>query len=74
MSIERRVLIDELIENNHFLDLVEIIHIALIEYADKHKGMNSAVIASCVSSRMTEAVQGLNTTLVNPEEIKKLLD
>lgn len=73
MSIRRRILIDELIEVSHFLDFSEIIHIALTEYAEKHKGMSSAVIASCVSNRITEGLQGINTTLVNPDEIEELL-
>lgn len=73
MSITRRVLIDELIENNHFMDLPEIISTALSEYSENHKGMNSAVIASSISRRIYEAKIGENTTLVNPEEINHLL-
>lgn len=68
----RKVLIDELIENNHFADLADVMLTALKFYNEHNKGKNGSgfsLITNCLVSQMEDDTFYIR----NEEDINKLL-
>lgn len=72
MSKQKKVLIDELIEDSHLQKVEDVIFWALQDYAEKNKGMQSGVVAFSISQRMIEAEKEETPIIQNFELIDSL--
>lgn len=67
---ERKVLIDEIVENSHFSDISDVLIRSMEFYAENNKGTNYTLIINSILARMKED----NPTLMNEKEINQLLN
>lgn len=72
MSIAKKVILDELIENSHFEKVENVIYWALEHYAESKKTKGS-LIAYSIKERIFEAERSGDAELQNPELIEELI-
>lgn len=71
MSIARRIILDELIENSHIEDVSDVIYWALDEYNKRNK-TNGAIVSSSIVTRIKEAEKKNVAELQNLKAISQL--
>ena len=72
MNINKAILLDELIENNHMEKVEDVIFWALAHYKKVKPDFKGGVIASAIIERIKEAELKGKAELQNPEIIESL--
>ena len=69
----RKVLIDELIENNHFADLADVMLTALEFYTEHNRSKDSSAF-SLITYSLASQMKDETSAIVNEKEINQLLN